>query len=772
MPRLLELGAGTAPWSRALLAIDPTVTSVAVDLPPVIAQLERSLSGTSLETRIDLIPQDVRTFTLTERFDVIVISGLCRLLGEADNARLFARCLDLLTPDGRLVICDAFAGSDDPDGSLALYSLGLAARSRAEALWSARDYERWLEAAGFTTAALVLAERPGMTALIASTAPQPYLLGLSDPFGPPTDSSTSSRTNTPHRHTHPHQHERTTHEHCNTGHRHDPEHRTTLLRAPRARSMVARRRPSVGAAWGADAGAVRPELRVRHGAVLRPLRHAARPPRRPPRPRLVLHAGDSCRRARHGQGASARSGVEGAGAAGTGAAPSAPHGVRHDRAGSLARRRTTVGGRARGLDRPNRGSCSRSTSWRSTTRHSPSRSTLALTISGDMIRRHFSLVGVSVAVGRLIAAGQRWGLTPGDIVPALQGSSPSSSASRAPLAELSALVADRHACAPPTICAPCRERAAQLVDGYLASYGWRPLAADVEAPTLAEHPDRLVDLVRSQSAATGRATRPDLFDELRNRVPASDRSEFDRLVDDARECYASLDDNSGITASTIGVLRRVVLEVGRRAQLRAALDRIDDVFNLTPAEVQVLAGGGSPVDAAALTERRRERIAAAHEPPPPVIGGPIVPPPDPSVFPGALGELAAAVGAYLGLKFTPAPDAERPALIGCLTVDGHPPVLAVPVVAGIVSGRIVVSNDPADALDRIEPGDILVCPYTTAAHNSIFPMLGGVVTQFGGPLGHTAVMAREFDIPAAVGAGTLPLHLDGRHGELAVDLIG
>ncbi len=47
-----------------------------------------------------------------------------------------------------------------------------------------------------------------------------------------------------------------------------------------------------------------------------------------------------------------------------------------------------------------------------------------------------------------------------------------------------------------------------------------------------------------------------------------------------------------------------------------------------------------------------------------------------------------------------------------------------------------------------------------------------MVTQFGGPLGHTAVMAREFDIPAAVGAGTLPLHLDGRHGELAVDLIG
>ena len=185
--RLLELGAGTAPWSRALLAIDPTMTALAVDLPPVIDQLEHSLRGSAIAARLETLAHDVRSLEIAERFDVIVVSGLSRLLGEADNARLFARCFDLLAPDGRLVICDAFAGSDDPDGSLALYALGLAARSRAEALWSARDYERWLEDAGFTTAAIVLAERPGMTALIAATSPQPYLLGLSAEFTPATD---------------------------------------------------------------------------------------------------------------------------------------------------------------------------------------------------------------------------------------------------------------------------------------------------------------------------------------------------------------------------------------------------------------------------------------------------------------------------------------------------------------------------------------------------------------------------------------------------------
>jgi rifampicin phosphotransferase len=394
---------------------------------------------------------------------------------------------------------------------------------------------------------------------------------------------------------------------------------------------------------------------------------------------------------------------------------------------------------------------------------------LAFALSGDMFERHFALVGMSVAVGRLIAAGRKWGFAPGDIVPALRGSSPSSSASRAPLLELAALTAGHDRLRTADDLRAVSPRASQLVDGYLSTFGWRPLAADIEAPTLAEQPDRLVDLVRSQSAVAPDDATPDAFDNLRDRVPDADRAEFERLVAEARECYAALDDNAGVAASTLGVVRRIVLEVGRRAHLAHALRCAEDAFNLTIAELLAVAAGGAAIADDVLAERRQLR-GAADQSPPHVIGGTPVPPPDPSVFPGALGELAASVDAYLGQKFTAHPDVQRPAPTGSLTADGHPPVAGLAVVAGHVVARIVVSSDPADALERIEPGDILVCPYTTAAHNAIFPMLGGVVTQFGGPLGHTAVMAREFDIPAVVGAGSLPLHLDGHRGELAAEL--
>ena len=64
----------------------------------------------------------------------------------------------------------------------------------------------------------------------------------------------------------------------------------------------------------------------------------------------------------------------------------------------------------------------------------------ALTLAGDMIQRHFSLLGPTVGVGRLIVAGRACGLAPDEIIPVLRGSSPASTESRRPLAELAELV--------------------------------------------------------------------------------------------------------------------------------------------------------------------------------------------------------------------------------------------------------------------------------------------------------------------------------------------
>ena len=64
--------------------------------------------------------------------------------------------------------------------------------------------------------------------------------------------------------------------------------------------------------------------------------------------------------------------------------------------------------------------------------------------------------------------------------------------------------------------------------------------------------------------------------------------------------------------------------------------------------------------------------------------------------------------------------------------------------------RVVVDSD--DALERCEPGDVIIARYTVPTFNSVLSLAGAVVTEQGGLLSHTAVIARELGIAAVVGA--------------------
>jgi pyruvate,water dikinase len=50
----------------------------------------------------------------------------------------------------------------------------------------------------------------------------------------------------------------------------------------------------------------------------------------------------------------------------------------------------------------------------------------------------------------------------------------------------------------------------------------------------------------------------------------------------------------------------------------------------------------------------------------------------------------------------------------------------------------------------VQPGDILICRTTAPPWTSLFSIAGGVVSDAGGLLSHTAICAREYGIPAVV----------------------
>jgi phosphohistidine swiveling domain-containing protein len=75
-----------------------------------------------------------------------------------------------------------------------------------------------------------------------------------------------------------------------------------------------------------------------------------------------------------------------------------------------------------------------------------------------------------------------------------------------------------------------------------------------------------------------------------------------------------------------------------------------------------------------------------------------------------------------------------------------------PAAAGVTEGlaRVVISTDE---FDQVKPGEIMVCQMTNPAWVVVFSKIKGVVTDTGGVLCHTAVVAREFGIPGVVGTG-------------------
>lgn len=71
---------------------------------------------------------------------------------------------------------------------------------------------------------------------------------------------------------------------------------------------------------------------------------------------------------------------------------------------------------------------------------------------------------------------------------------------------------------------------------------------------------------------------------------------------------------------------------------------------------------------------------------------------------------------------------------------------------GVVEGpaRIVRS---VQELERVQHGDVLICPATSPAWSPVFSRIAATVSDVGGVMSHTAIVCREYGLPAVVGTG-------------------
>ncbi len=156
-PRVLDLGAGGAPWSIAILHGNSTATAVINDLPGVVDVAERKLAEHGVADRAELLPGDFHTVTLEpDGYDIVVLGHVCRTEGAEGARHLIERAFEALRPEGTLILADYFC---DDDRKLNPHAVLMGATMMASTVngngFTARQFSEWIRAAGFEAIRLI-----------------------------------------------------------------------------------------------------------------------------------------------------------------------------------------------------------------------------------------------------------------------------------------------------------------------------------------------------------------------------------------------------------------------------------------------------------------------------------------------------------------------------------------------------------------------------------------------------------------------------------------
>jgi ubiquinone/menaquinone biosynthesis C-methylase UbiE len=172
--RVLDIGAGAAPWSLPLLAERPDAALVALDLPAVTERALEAAREAGLEDRVQTLAGDYHELELPEA-DVVLLAAVLHLEAPTDARALLARAGRALAPGGLLVVIDALAPST-PAGHAArvAYALHLALRVPGGYPHEERDLRAWLGEAGFPRVERLITNQMGGA-----------LLAVRDPGGKP-----------------------------------------------------------------------------------------------------------------------------------------------------------------------------------------------------------------------------------------------------------------------------------------------------------------------------------------------------------------------------------------------------------------------------------------------------------------------------------------------------------------------------------------------------------------------------------------------------------
>ncbi|HZL74999.1 MAG TPA: PEP/pyruvate-binding domain-containing protein [Propionibacteriaceae bacterium] len=274
---------------------------------------------------------------------------------------------------------------------------------------------------------------------------------------------------------------------------------------------------------------------------------------------------------------------------------------------------------------------------------------------------------------------------------------------------------------------------------HLNTYGHTVYNLDFMNPVPADDPVPLLETLRFFASGKGvdPYQRQRRFANRREEAAAAVLSRLDpvrnrafrRLLHWAQSAAPIREDALADVGLAWPQVRRMLLEIGRRLQQAGVINEPNAVFWLHRTEIDE-----SAASLADEVERRKQ-----------VWGGQLRATPPQLLPKGAWGDMFR--------RWMPAASEDQ---TGDLIkgIGGS---------MGTVIAPARVLGGPQD-FGQMQPGDVLVASITTPAWTSLFAMASGVVTDIGGPLSHSSIVAREYGIPAVLGTAVATRRI--RSGQL------
>ena len=253
------------------------------------------------------------------------------------------------------------------------------------------------------------------------------------------------------------------------------------------------------------------------------------------------------------------------------------------------------------------------------------------------------------------------------------------------------------------------------------------------------------------------AEREQAVAEARSKIaayPQPVRDRFEMLLQAAQTATIVHEDhNYWIDQRFLYQIQQICLEFGKRFAQIGMVDAINDVFHLSPDELQ---NGRDTSFKQIVAERQAVLTRFSRVTPPPMLG---------TAPPFEMADAGSVMRALFKGEVGKVDDSQAVAN----QVNG----LAGS--AGVVRGTARILHSLSDA-SKLQPDDILITTATEPPWTPLFATAGAVVTDNGGVLSHTAVVAREYRIPAVVGTNLATstfhdgqlLEVDGNAGTVRV----